>query len=136
MKIIYTTGIFDLFHIGHLNLLREAKKLGDYLIVGVSTDEFAESYKGEKPVIPFGERLRIVGMNQYVDIAIAQRSVDKIDNMNIVGADTLAVGDDWKEKGVMGGEAILEAGKEIIYIPYTEGISTTILKERILNHGK
>jgi len=134
MRVIYTSGTFDLFHIGHLNLLRRAKKLGDRLVVGVSTDEFIESYKGYKPIMSFKDRMEIIRNIKCVDGVIKQAGREKLDDMNSVGARTIVMGDDWLEKGgIMGGEKLTDAGKKIIYVPYTKGISTTEIKCQIKN---
>ena len=94
MTIGYTTGVFDLFHIGHLNLLKNAKGLCDKLIVGVTSDELV-SYKGKKAVIPFEERMEIVRNIQYVDAVIPQESMDKMENWKKLKYDVMFVGDDW-----------------------------------------
>lgn len=133
---IYTTGVYDLFHIGHLNLLNRAKDLGDFLVVGVSTDEFVELYKGKKPVIPFEERFKIIESIRCVDKVVIQNSTDKATNMELNDCDIFAVGDDWKDKKIMGEEEILKSGKTIWYLSHTAGISTTILRRRMENHGK
>lgn len=95
-KIGYTTGVFDMFHIGHLNILRAAKDLCDYLIVGVSTDDVVEVYKHKKPIIPFEERIQIVQAIKYVDEAVPQTSMNKVDAWNQYHYDALFHGDDWK----------------------------------------
>lgn len=94
MKIGYTTGVFDLFHIGHLNMLKNAKGLCDKLIVGVTVDELV-SYKNKKSVIPFEERIEIVRSIKFVDTAIAQENIDKFEAWKKVKFDILFVGDDW-----------------------------------------
>ena len=95
-KIGYTTGVYDLFHIGHLNIFRKAKEQCDYLIVGVSTDDLVESYKNKRPVIPFEERIEIVKAIRYVDETIPQESLDKIEAWNKIHYDALFHGSDWK----------------------------------------
>ena len=131
----YTTGVFDLFHIGHLNILKRAKKNCDYLIVGVSTDELVESYKNKKPVIPYDERKAIVEAIKYVDEVIPQVSRNKCEALEIIKFNVMFVGDDWK-----GSALFLETEKEfrkrgvdIIYFPYTNGLSSSLLTEVLLN---
>jgi cytidyltransferase-like protein len=93
--VVYTCGTFDLFHIGHLRMIEAAAALGDTLIVAVSTDELVEHYKGVRPTVPFEERLEIVRAIRGVDLAIAQRSQDKVEAWERIGFDTWVVGDDW-----------------------------------------
>ncbi len=128
MKIGYTTGVYDLFHIGHLNLLRNAKGFCDKLIVGVTVDELV-SYKFKKAVIPFEERIQIVRSIKYVDIAIPQNSIDKFEAWERLKFDILFVGDDWysdsKWRDI---ENKLKAvGVKTMYFPYTKGTSSTII---------
>lgn len=98
-KIIgYTTGVFDMFHIGHLNIIKLAKQHCDYLIVGVSTDELCESYKNKRPIIPFEERREIIKSIKYVDKVVTQSHRDKFKAWQELGFDRMFVGDDWKGK--------------------------------------
>lgn len=132
-KIGYTTGVFDLFHIGHLNVLRNAKAYCDHLIVGVSTDEVVESYKGKKPIRPFAERMAIVGAIKYVDEVVPQTNMDKRAAWEMIHFDALFHGDDWKGS-VMYDEYIKEfegTGVEVVFLPHTDGISSTILREKL-----
>lgn len=131
----YTTGVFDMFHIGHLNILRQAKELCEHLIVGVSTDELVQSYKNKTPIIPFSERKAIVEACRYVDEVIAQTDRDKIAAYERLKFDVMFVGDDWKGKPLfMKVEKYLNAhGAEIVYFPYTQGTSSSILREKVLN---
>lgn len=94
MIIGYTTGVYDLFHIGHLNLLKNAKSLCDKLVVGVTVDELV-SYKGKKSMIPFEDRIEIVRSIKYVDAAVPQYDMDKLKACKKLGASILFVGDDW-----------------------------------------
>lgn len=131
-KIIgYTTGVFDLFHIGHLNLLRRAKLECDYLIVGVTTDELCMEAKSKAPVIPFMERIEIVESIKYVDDVVPQVNYDKFAAWNTLKFDKMFVGDDWKgtEKWNALGQKFTEVGVEIVYFPYTRHTSSTYLKE-------
>lgn len=142
MIIGYTAGVYDLFHIGHLNLLKNAKGMCDKLIVGVTIDELVQ-YKGKKPVIPFVDRIEIVRNIKYVDAAVAQEDMDKLTMCKKLKANILFVGDDWyqTEKWEQYEKEFNEAGIKIIYFPYTKGISSTkinnILKEtRQKNRGE
>lgn len=128
-KIGYTTGVFDMFHIGHLNILRRAKEQCDYLIVGVSTDELVLREKEKTPVIPYHERAAIVGAIKYVDQVVPQINKDKLAAWENLHFDKMFVGSDWQGSDQWQQyEKILEPkGVEIIYLPYTEGISSTKL---------
>jgi len=123
---VLTYGTFDMFHIGHLNLLKRAKELGDKLIVGVSTDEF-NKIKGKKTLIPYEERKAIVESIKYVDLVIPEKSWEqKIDDIKKYNIDIFVMGDDWRGKF-----DYLNEYCEVIYLPRTEGISTTMLKENL-----
>ena len=130
----YTTGVFDMFHIGHLNILRKAKERCDYLIVGVSTDKLCSSYKGKLPIIPFEERKAIVEAIKYVDEVRPQEDRDKFAAWQRIGFDIMFVGDDWKGKPLFAEleKRFLDVGVTIEYFPYTQGTSSTILREKIL----
>ncbi|HLW32661.1 MAG TPA: adenylyltransferase/cytidyltransferase family protein [Aequorivita sp.] len=132
MIVGYTTGVFDLLHVGHINLLKNAKALCDVLIVGVTTDELVQ-YKGTKSLLSFEERIRIVEGIKYVDVVIPQATIDKVEAWRKLKFDVLFVGDDWYEQpSWMDYEANLkENGARIVYFPYTKGISTTDLKKRL-----
>lgn len=135
IKIGYTTGVFDMFHIGHLNILKNAKAQCDYLIVGISTDECVESYKHKTPVIPFEERLKIVESIEYVDEVIPQVSMNKFEAWKEIGFNILFHGNDWKGSKMYNDiERKLNAvGCKVIYLPHTDGISSTLLREKINN---
>ena len=132
LKIGYTTGVYDLFHIGHLNLLRKAKAQCDYLIVGVSTDELV-SYKHKQAVIPFEERKEIVGSIKYVDEVVTQENMNKMEAWEKYHFNVMFVGDDWKGTDKWNKiEADLNAvGAEVVYFPYTKDTSSTILREKL-----
>ena len=132
-KIGYTTGTFDLFHVGHLNLLEKAKENCEILIVGVSTDELVKDYKGELPVIPFEDRIRIVGALKCVDKVIAQKTLNKLDVLPDIQYDVLFHGDDWKNTKMYNEieEKLREQKVSCIYFPYTKSVSTKSIKERI-----
>ena len=132
LKIGYTTGVYDLFHIGHLNLLRKAKAQCDYLIVGVSTDELV-SYKHKQAVIPFEERKEIVGSIKYVDEVVTQENMNKMEAWEKYHFNVMFVGDDWKGTDKWNKiEADLNAvGAEVVYFPYTKGTSSTLINETL-----
>lgn len=135
-KIGYTTGVFDLFHIGHLNILKNAKFNCDYLIVGVSTDEVSLKNKGRLPVIPFSERKAIVESIKYVDEVIPQTDYSitgKIEAVKKINANVLFVGSDWEntEKWNAIEKELEKIGCSVIYLPRTEGISTSELRSDI-----
>ena len=133
MKTGYATGVFDLFHIGHLNLLRRAKEHCDRLIVGVSTDALV-SYKNKRAVIPFEERKAIVEAIRYVDSVVAQENMDKMEAWRRLHFDVMFVGDDWKgtEKWNEYERQFREVGVESVYFPYTKGTSSTLINETLL----
>ena len=126
MIIGYTAGVFDLFHIGHLNLLKNAKGMCDKLIVGVTTDELVK-YKGKRPIIPFEDRIEIVRNIKFVDAVVAQTDMDKLTMCKKLKAKILFVGDDWygSEKWVNYEDNFSKDGIKIVYFPYTKGVSST-----------
>lgn len=132
MLVGYTCGVYDLFHIGHLNLLLNARQLCDKLIVGVTVDELV-AYKGKKAVIPFDERIELVRHVGCVDCAIAQRSIDKFEAWNKIKYDILFVGDDWygTESWIEMEEKLKVVGVKVVYLPYTKKTSSTILRETL-----
>lgn len=134
-KIGYTTGVFDLFHIGHLRLLKRAKMHCDYLIVGVSSDELVHSYKNKLPIIPFAHRLEIVNSISYVDEVIVQTHRDKKKQFDEICYDILFVGDDWKDDPLWIDleEYLKKANAKITYFPYTKTVSTTKYTEILQN---
>ena len=132
-KIGYTTGVFDLFHIGHLNILRRAKEQCEFLIVGVSTDELVETYKHKTPIVPFEERVTIVEAIRYVDKVVPQYDMEKLRVVKAYGVDVVFVGSDWK--GTPTWERYEKdfstVGCAVAYLDHTEGISSSILRERL-----
>lgn len=132
MVIGYTTGVYDLFHVGHLNLFKNAKGMCDKLIVGVTVDDLVR-YKGKNAMIPFEDRIEIVRSCKYVDAAIPQYDMDKLTACKKIGADFLFVGDDWyqTEKWNEYEKQFKEAGIKIIYFPYTSGVSSTKITEAL-----
>lgn len=133
MVVGYATGVFDLFHVGHVRLLKNAKSMCDRLIVGVTVDELVK-YKNKKSVIPFDERLEIVAACQYVDLAVAQNSMDKMDAYKRYQFDLMFVGDDWykTEKWKNFEDDFSAIGVKIIYFPYTSNVSSTLINETLL----
>jgi len=128
----YTCGVFDLFHIGHLNILKRAKSLCDRLIVGVTIDELV-GYKGAKPVVPFHERLEIVQNIKCVDLAVPQDHLDKVTMWEKLKFDILFIGDDWyaTDRFNKFEEQLATVGVKIIYLPYTAEVSTTERKRAL-----
>jgi len=128
MLIGYTSGVFDLFHIGHLNLLRNAKGMCDRLIVGVTTDDLS-FYKGKKPLIPFEDRIEIIRSIKYVDAVVSQETMDKAEMCKKLKASVLFVGDDWYKtpKWEVIEKELNEIGVRVVYFPYTKGVSSTVI---------
>ena len=131
-KIVYTSGSWDLFHIGHLNVLEKSSSYGSKLIVGVSTDELVESYKGVKPIIPFEERMRIIDSLAMVDETIKQTVLMDVRILKAHKIDIATIGDDWIGKSLHGLDW-MKANGEVIYLPYTRHTSTTLIKRKIIN---
>lgn len=132
----YTAGVYDLFHMGHLNLLKNAKGLCDKLVVGVSVDELVK-YKGKEALIPFVERAEIVRACRYVDLVVPQEDMDKITMCKKLGASYLFVGDDWygSDQWEEYEKEAKASGIKIIYFPYTKSVSSTRIREA-LKHGR
>ncbi|MBS5802350.1 MAG: adenylyltransferase/cytidyltransferase family protein [Brachyspira sp.] len=132
MLIGYTSGVYDLFHIGHLNLLKNAKGLCDKLIVGVSVDKLV-AYKNKNAVIPFEERIEIVRNIKYVDAAIPQEELDKFKMWEKLKFDVLFVGDDWYNTPSWKAmeDKFNQVGVRVIYFPYTKGTSSTLINETL-----
>ena len=130
----YTCGVYDLFHIGHVEILKNAKSMCDKLIVGLTTDE-AVSYKGTESVFKYNDRKTILESCKYVDIVIPQENHNKVEAYHKIKYDILFVGDDWYQSDKWN-EYELELkkyGVKVIYFPYTKSISTTKLKENLKN---
>ena len=132
-KIGYTTGVFDMFHIGHLNILRRAKEQCDYLIVGVSTDDLVLHEKNKIPIIPFSDRCRIVEAIKYVDKVVPQINKDKLAAWHQFQFDVMFVGSDWKGTPQWNAfeKQFSPLGVKIEYLSHTDGISSTLLREKI-----
>lgn len=133
MIIGYTTGVYDMFHIGHLNILRRAKEQCDYLIVGVSTDELVQHEKNKTPIISFEERCAIVEAIKYVDKVVPQVDKNKFGAWQKYHFNKMFVGSDWKGTTAwIGFEAQFRPlGVEIVYLDHTDGISSSILRNKL-----
>jgi len=131
----YTTGVYDLFHIGHLNVLLRASALCDSLVVGVTTDELSISRKGKRPLMPYAERAEIVGNLRFVDAVVPQASMDKMQAWRDVRFDRMFVGDDWKGTDAWNRyeRDFRLVGVQIVYLPYPEHPSSTLLRKKV--HG-
>ncbi|WP_299009832.1 adenylyltransferase/cytidyltransferase family protein [uncultured Shewanella sp.] len=134
MIIGYTSGVYDLFHVGHVNLLRNAKAICDKLIVGVTIDELV-MYKGKTSVIPYHERIEVVRACQYVDVAIPQNNMDKVSAAKKNHAQFLFVGDDWYDtpKWQEYENQLTSVNCQVIYFPYTQGTSSTLINNTLTN---
>jgi glycerol-3-phosphate cytidylyltransferase len=133
----YTCGTFDLFHQGHVNILRAAKSMCDILIVGVSADEIV-SYKKKECIIPIEQRIEIIRNIKWVDVAIPQRDLDKVKAHDQLKFDILFVGDDWYDSESWNRYEVelSRRGVNVVYFPYTKTTSTTKIIERVLDlHG-
>lgn len=135
MIIGYTTGVFDMFHIGHLNILRRAKEHCDYLIVGVSTDELVQKEKQKTPIIPFHERCAIVEAIKYVDQVVPQLDKNKFGAWEKYKFNKMFVGSDWKDtpQWKLFEHQFAPVGVTIVYLDHTDGISSTILRNKLGN---
>lgn len=129
----YTSGVFDLFHIGHVNILKEAHSLCDYLIVGVTTDQFTKKIKNKFPVVPYKERIKIVRSCKFVDKAVKKKELNITTAWHKYQFDVMIKGDDWK--GTQNGEVLEKElkmiGVQMVYFPYTKSISSTKINEVI-----
>lgn len=137
-QIGYTTGVFDLFHVGHLNLLERCKEYCEKLIVGVCTDEYSLETKNKLPVIPYHERARIIESLKCVDHVVPMRETDKLVAWNNLHFNVLFSGDDWKgsERYQKTEEQFSSLGVDIVYFPYTTGISTTAIRGKIMSNNE
>lgn len=133
MTIGYAGGAFDLFHVGHLNLLRHAKNNCDFLVAGVVSDDLLEATKGIRPVVPLRERAEIVQHIDYVDEVFVETSVDKLDTWRARPFDVYFKGDDWKDtaKGRDLERRFAEVGVVVVYFPYTVATSSTVLRRAL-----
>ncbi len=134
MIVGYTTGVFDLFHIGHLNILRRAKENCDKLIVGVTTDELLKTYKNKSPIIPFEERVEIIKSIEYVDEVVPQENMNKFLHWKELNFNVVFVGDDWQntDKWNLIEKEFEAVNVKVVYFPYTKGTSSTLINEILI----
>lgn len=132
-KIGYTTGVFDLFHIGHLNILKRAKEKCEFLIVGVTSDELCFKRKNKFPIISLTDRMSIVGAIRYVDKVVVQSDMNKYDAISKYNVDVVFVGSDWygTPQWIEYERQFKEKNCVVEYLPHTDGISSTILKQTL-----
>lgn len=132
-KIGYTTGVFDMFHIGHLNILRRAKEQCEYLIVGVSTDEVVQTYKHKTPIIPFEQRVAIVEAIKYVDKVVPQTTMDKLQAWQNVKFNVMFHGSDWQNSELYDKyqKEFAKLGVDVVFLPHTDGISSTDIAKKL-----
>lgn len=131
----FTAGAFDMFHVGHLNLIKNAKAQCDYLIVGVNTDELIASYKNKRAIVPLDERLQIVSALKYVDEVEVVDTLDKVEMWKRKPFDVVFIGDDWKgtERWNATELELEQCGEiKVIYLPYTKGTTSTLLREKLM----
>ena len=133
-KVGYTDGVYDLFHVGHLNMIQTAKKYCDYLIVGVHGDAVVQEYKKRVPIINENDRKRIIESIKGVDKAVINRFRDKVKLWELCHFDVVFIGDDWKgtERWNQFEKVLGELGVDVVYVPYTKGISTTEIRRKIM----
>ncbi|WP_298459544.1 adenylyltransferase/cytidyltransferase family protein [uncultured Cellulomonas sp.] len=129
----YAPGAYDMFHVGHLNILRQAKQHCDHLVAGVVSDEMCELTKGKTPVVPLAERMEIVSHISFVDEVVAEVVPDKVETWKTVRFDVLFKGDDWRgtPKGIKLERDFAALGVEIVYFPYTIHTSSTLLRKAL-----
>lgn len=132
-KIGYTTGVFDLFHIGHLNILKRAKEQCEFLIVGVTSDELCFKRKNKFPIISLSDRMSIVGAIRYVDKVVVQSDMNKYAAISKYNVDVVFVGSDWRgtPQWIEYERQFKEKNCAVEYLPHTDGISSTILKQTL-----
>ena len=133
----YTAGVFDMFHIGHLNILKKAKEQCDYLVVAVTTDELCQKRKNKLPIINFKDRVEIVKSIRYVDEVVAQKDMGKYNAVKNLNCDVIFVGSDWKNTEAWNEleKKLKKINVDVVYFDYTSGISSTILRNKINKKG-
>jgi len=135
-KIIYTSGTFDILNEGHINVLQGAKALGDYLIVGVSTNRLIKSYKLINPIMNFKERSKIINALKVVDKVIVQRDFFNVKQLSKYNISTIVLGDDWKNKPFKElYVAVKQLHCKLVFLPYTQSTSSSNIKRRIIKHA-
>ena len=136
-KVGYTSGVYDMFHIGHLNIISRAKEQCEYLIVGVTTDELCYKRKNKMPIISEHDRIEIVKSIRYVDKAIFQADMNKIDVIEKYNVDAVFVGSDWENTPTWNKyeEEFKKVGCDVVYLKHTDGISSTVLREKLNKNG-
>lgn len=132
----FTTGVFDIFHIGHLNILKNSKAMCDILIVGVCSDQLLLTYKNKLPVVPLAERMEIVRSIKYVDLVVVQENLDKYNLWEILKFDIYFHGDDTfrDEKWQTYEMKLKKVGVKMIYFPYTKTTNSTLIKDKITHY--
>jgi rfaE bifunctional protein nucleotidyltransferase chain/domain len=137
-KIAFTNGCFDILHVGHVRYLREARKMGDFLILALNSDASVRAIKGNKrPLVPEGERAEIAASLEAVDYVTLFDETTPLKLIEYLRPDCLVKGGDWKEEAVVGGDAVRSWGGKVVLIPEVEGASTTNIVEKILHvYGK
>lgn len=125
----YTQGVYDMFHVGHLNLINNAKKYCDYLVVGVNSDRLVQEYKHKTPVINEHERRYIVENIKAVNETVIAETLDKVKQLELIGYDAVFIGDDWKDdfRWIETKEVLANYGVDVVFLPYTQGICSTDL---------
>lgn len=137
-KIGYTTGVFDMFHIGHLNVIQKAKEQCEYLIVGVTTDALCKERKKKLPIICEQDRVTIVKAIRYVDKVVLQENMDKLEAVKKYHIDAVFVGSDWKgtPEWEIYEKEFSEIGCKVVFLDHTDGISSTVLRDRLNNQER
>ena len=132
-KIGYTQGTYDMFHIGHLNLIKHAKEQCDFLIVGINSDELVKEYKQKIPVINENERMEIVGNIKDVDRCVIANTLDKMVAYELFHFDAIFIGDDWKgnPRWIQTERDLKRIGVDLVFLPHTDGTSSSILREKL-----
>jgi len=134
-KVVFTAGTWDLFHKGHLNILKKSKSLGDKLIVAVSSDKLVKKYKKVLPIFHYKHRLDIIKSCRYVDVAVKQETLVPIYLLKKYEVNVITIGSDWKDKKLEGLEWAKNNSIEIVYLSYTKGVSTSEVKKKIINNS-
>lgn len=129
--VVYAAGTWDLLHIGHLNIIKAAKALGDVLIIGVKTDELVHLQRGHYPLMSYDDRVAVLRSCRYVDMVVPQETVDKDALLEQMNVDVLVVGSDYWEKKVLGHKWMVEHGRKVFYLPYTKSRSSTMIRQAL-----